>query len=296
MLCIVPLIRVFVFLLLLFFSLLPSNAIINCICWFVLMVAICANATTNWAPTVFNLMSNAPHDIRHMATELGATECKKSNKTKIYEQMQMLINRINFNCFGDSWDENAAGLWLKLVNRFASNSAFEPKYFQLFSFLFEKEKKNGECEEISKRKDGNLMEGHHLCWWWALMIVSYNMQFPTLKWLAQISKIHWPVDPFKDIEFIVIVFSNFEWCEYSVDEHFVKTSERSNRKTMFNAHFSWRSVQGLCRLPSMKLTFLFKMNEIFSYLVCKANIQAFFFFDVSPNVFFFVDWITFHRK
>lgn len=41
-----------------------------------------------------------------MATELGATECKKSNEKKMYEQMQMLIiNRMKFNCFRDSWDE-----------------------------------------------------------------------------------------------------------------------------------------------------------------------------------------------
>lgn len=98
------------------------------------------------------------------------------------------------------------------------------------------------------------MEGHHLCWWCALMIVSCNMQFPKLQWLAQISKIHWPVDPFKDIEFMLIVFSNFEWCEYSFDEHCLKTSERSNRKTMFNAHFPWRSVGGYCHLPSTKRT------------------------------------------
>lgn len=118
----------------------------------------------------------------------------------------------------------------------------------------EKKNNNEECEQRQKTKDGKLIEGHHLCWWCALMIVSYKMQFAMLKWLAQISKIHWPVDPFKDIEFMLIVFSNFEWCEYSFDEHFLKTSERSNRKTMFNAHFCWRSVEGLCRLPSTKLT------------------------------------------
>lgn len=70
------------------------------------MVAICVNATTNWTPTVFNLMSNELHMISDTwLPNWVQSNARNQTKKKKYEQMQMLINRMNFNCFDDSWDE-----------------------------------------------------------------------------------------------------------------------------------------------------------------------------------------------